>query len=168
MSLDPSDGVAQAIVERDGWLPAQFLHGFAVIGDQTLHFGALWAEALVVSRDFDRFANERDDHLGEVTDGDLGAGAQVEDFAGHFFELGGFKEAVDRIIHIGEVAGGCEVAKLDFGLGERLGDDGGDDRAGGLTGPVGIERANGDSLDGIGAGVTLDQFVSADLAGGVG
>jgi len=53
-------------------------------------------------------------------------------------------------------------------LGEGLGDDGGDDGAGGLSGSVGVEGADGDGGDFEGSIVGFDEFVCADFAGGVG
>ncbi len=53
-------------------------------------------------------------------------------------------------------------------LGEGLGDDGGDDSAGGLAWSVGVEGTHGDGGDAEGSIVGLDEFVGADFAGGVG
>ncbi len=53
-------------------------------------------------------------------------------------------------------------------LGEGLGDDGGDDGAGGLSRTIGVEGPHGDGGDFEGSVVGFDEFVRANLAGGVG
>ena len=115
-----------------------------------------------------REAGQGDDLPGEVADGDLGAEAQVKCFTNHAIGFGGFDETGDSVGDVGEVAFGIEVAQMDDIRGEGLGDDGGDDGAGGLTGAIGVEGADGDGLDVEGAPEALDELVGADLAGGVG
>ena len=75
---------------------------------------------------------------------------------------------MDGVVDVGEVAAGVEGAEVEVVLGEGLGDDGGDDGAGGLAGSVGVEGADSDGGDFEGSVVGFDEFVCADFAGGVG
>ena len=78
-------------------------------------------------------------------------------------------QTVDRIGDVGEVAAWVQPAELDLGPAfQQLGEDGGKDRAGGLTGTVGVEGAE---HQGGRAEASLEgerQLVGPDLGRGVG
>lgn len=82
--------------------------------------------------------------------------------------LAGEEEAGDGVVDVGEVAAGVERAEVEVILGEGLGDDGRDDGAGGLPRTIGVEGPHGDGGDFERTVVSFDQFVRANLAGGVG
>ena len=176
MGADPVDGEGEAVFEGGGRSPAQVYAGFAIVGEEALDFGLFGADAFRIADDGELvLVEEVQDGFGNLGDGDFGAGAKVEGLAndicaGFGVEEGfcGIDESVDGVIHEGEIAAGIQAAKVDAIPGECLGDDGGDDGAGGLPGPVGVEGADGDGLDVEGAVPGFDQFVGADFAGGVG
>jgi len=168
VGADPGDGLLEAGADVDPGGPAEAFTGFAVVGEEAHDLGLFGAEALGAHCYTVRKAGQGDDLLGEVADGDLGAEAQVKCFTNYAFGFGGFDKTGDGVGDKGEVAFGVEVAQMDDIAGEGLGDDGGDDGAGGLSGAVGVEGADGDGLDIEGAPEALDELVGADLAGGVG
>lgn len=84
-----------------------------------------------------------DQAVGQFAHGDFRLGGDVDFLADGVVRLRQGDEAADGVTDIDEVAGGGGVAELQLGFPiEKLGDDGGDDRAGGLARAEGVERAD--------------------------
>ena len=77
-------------------------------------------------------------------------------------------EALHGVLDKGQVAAGVEPAKLDHGSGERLADDGRNDRAGRLAGAEGVERPENRYRKSKRTVIALAQGVGCDLGRGVG
>lgn len=78
MIPDPGNGLIQALIQGNFWLPTQALVCQGNIRKQTHHYRRFGAQAIWVDDDLHRFTCHLDDFFGQMADRDLLAGAQVE------------------------------------------------------------------------------------------
>ena len=73
-------------------------------------------------------------------------------------------EATARVFHVVQVSGGMEGTEFDSRIPcQDLGDDGWDDGAGGLAGPVSVEGSRGDHGEAEGEVEGFGYFVGGDF-----
>lgn len=168
VSPDVIGGALQPFFQADLGLPAQGLAGQGRVAQQQLDLALFRAQALGRAEDVSRAAHHVQAALGQLGDADGPTLAKVNDLA---LDAGGGKgqhEGPGCIRHIGQVAAGAEGAQGDLGRpGEGLAEHGGDDGAGGLARPVGVEGPQGDHGQVEALEIGFGQLIGRDLAGGV-
>src|SRR5699024_5557188 len=110
-----------------------------------------------------------DELVGQVADGMLDVGGDVELLPDGGVAVRNGHKAVGGVLDVVEVPRGGQAAEFDLGLaGQQLGDDGGDDGARALPRAVGVERPHDGDGQVKAAVETFCQAVGADLGGRVG
>ena len=106
----PSRSSSRSLVESPSRRPTSLFSGRRRSASQTiLAFGLIWADQLV----------------GQIADGMLNAGGNVQLLADGGVAVGNGHKAVGRVLDIVEVAGRGQAAEFDLGLArQQLGDDG--------------------------------------------
>ena len=78
MITDPGDGSFEAFFQFDCGGPAEGFAGFGVVGEQAHDFGFFRAEAGLILADGEvGLVQYLEDEVGDLADGDFGAGAEV-------------------------------------------------------------------------------------------
>src|SRR5262249_50350403 len=135
---------AQALVERDGCLPAEPRARLLDVRTQPVDLAAGRPEPRLVREHRQLLAKRYRDVLGDLADGCLAAGAGAEHFTDRFLDLRAARDAGNRVLDVEEVARRLDGAELEVVAREGLRDDRGDDRARGLPRAERVERPRHD------------------------
>ena len=135
---------------------------------QTRHLTLRRAHPPVVRRDLKVTAHDLADLGNDVSDADLDARAEVHDLPEGRFGRRHRHETPRGVVYEREVTRRLERAQLQGGPGQRLADDRRDHGAGGLTGPVRVERPDDGHRHAERAAEAEPERIPGDLRGAVG
>jgi hypothetical protein len=165
----PIDCRLQPCPDIEARLEAGHTVDLGVVAPQAEDLGLLWADALLVGKEFNVATHQLADQRQGVADGDLVIGANIDGLADGRVATGQLEEAATGVQHVVEVACWRDVAKLDLllAVGD-LRDYGRDHCARRLARAIGVERT-GDRDRQIESIEEADcHRISADLGGAVG
>ena len=126
------------------------------------------SHALRLGDDRDGTPYEPDHYLRQFADGNILAGAQIEDAPHGLVRFGPRQESGNDVSYKRKVAPGGQVSQFHHIGCQGLGDNRGDDGPGRLAWPIGIERPNCGHRQRETATEALNQLICANLASGIG
>src|SRR2546428_7732 len=131
--LHPPNGFFETAAQSMPRLPAEQRRRFIGRGTETSDFAGLRPHALLLGHDWDLLAEHIQHHARDIQDRGFDTRAEIDHLTDRRRTLRGADEAVDRVLHVVEIARRRQAAEAQRGLGERLGDVALDEGARGLA-----------------------------------
>src|SRR5690606_15022710 len=139
----PRNGPAKPLLKPNGRGPAEQFECPATVHADAVDFAFWRSHAGRVLHEFVFDTHHARDQVHEFAHGNDALRPEMNHFAQGGIALGGADESVHDVVHVGEGAGGGEVAELEPGSLEQLLDDGGHDEVTAHAGTEGVEEPHG-------------------------